>query len=182
MLTEDDWNQAQQKITIAWGRGKIEAAYDEIARVRASGTAQMKAQSLLYRGMIKEDVGDYCGAREDLRQAASENPSGSFARYTAEHMLGVACEKSGLSEEALRQYREALQTCLAGDDFSGGHALERFLALAGVELRSEDHHLATAVIEKSWKVLELQGEPDLDNPVVCAKALVEKTKRAPSSG
>jgi hypothetical protein len=96
----------------------------------------------------------------------------------AERSLGEACEKLGAPGAALEWYRTALKTCAEGDEFSGGHALKVFLALAGQQLLPDDEATASSVAVKSWRVLELPGSPDLKDLGKTAEALAKRTSES----
>jgi len=177
MLSELEWEQAQQRLTVAWHKGDLSVAFAEIDQVLAQGTPGMKGQALVYRGMIRESKGERSSAKEDWVSAISYAPIGSYSRYVAERSLGELCERSDNRDEAARWYRAALVTCAEGDKFSAGLALKPFLRLRGSQLSEEDRKLAITVIEKSWGVVELSGTPDLVNLNEAAEALASKASQ-----
>ena len=173
MLTETEWDQAQQQVVMAWHEGDFRRAFAEIDRVLAEGSDEMRGQSLLYRGMIHESQGAPEAAKQAWSDALSYAPTGSYARYVAERSLGDLCEKLGLREEAERWYRAALATCVAGKKFSGGLALKAFVKLMG-RLSTQDEALAESVAKKSWEALDLAGKPDLSDIGKLADTLASK--------
>lgn len=163
MLSETDWEEAQQLVMVAWHRGDFARALSEIDRVLGEGTDEMKGQSLVYRGMIRESQGALEAAKQDWSDALSHVGEGTYARYVGERSLGEVCERLGQTDEAERWYRVALATCAAGAEFSGGLALQAFVRLKGQQLSRTDKALIAAVAEKSWRALELPGKPDLSD-------------------
>jgi len=176
MLTETEWEQVQQRLTTAWHQGDFAAAFAEIDRALAEGTSEMKGQALLYRGMIHDGRDDLPAAKEDYAEALTYTGAGSYARYVAERTSGDICGKLGRDDEALGWYRAALETCVVGDGFSGGVALEAFLRLHGQQLAPDDRNLVASVARKSWGVLELPGTPDLKDLTKTAGMLARRTQ------
>jgi tetratricopeptide (TPR) repeat protein len=174
MLTETEWDHAQQQVVMAWHQGDFTRAFSEIERVLVAGTDEMKGQSLIYRGMIRESQGALEDAKQDWTDALSYASNGSYARYVSERSLGEVCEKLGLREQAERWYRAALATCVAGRKFSGGLALKAFVKLKGPRLSKQDETLVVAVAKKSWKALDLKGKPDLTDLGRLAETLAKR--------
>lgn len=82
--------------------------------------------------------------------------------------IGTVCQKFGRDEDGLSWYRKALNTCLDGGAFSGHQALAAFFSLNGGQPSSGIDPLVTAVLKKSWHVLELPGSApseDLGNAI-----------------
>lgn len=163
MLNEIEFNRVIGEIIFAWAHrdfigalAKIDAVIDEI-------TPEMKAHCLLFSGNIKDDQGLSSEARRDWLAAIPYCRAGSFDRHRLEYEIGRSYEKAALRNDALAFYRSAIQTCATGDEFAGNKALSAFLALNTGWISSEDEATVAAAIEKSWRVLELPGEPDLKN-------------------
>jgi tetratricopeptide (TPR) repeat protein len=168
MLTKSEFDQLQQRIFQAWHRGEISEAFAEIDSALREGTSDMKGQSLFYRGMINESIGSLDAAMQDWLSVLKHAERGSFLRYQAEYGIGTVCQKSGRDEDGLSWYRKALNTCLDGGAFSGHQALAAFFSLNGGQPSSGIDPLVTAVLKKSWHVLELPGSApseDLGNAI-----------------
>ena len=163
MISDKEFNDAQERLVSAWHRGDVAGAFSEIERILREGTGEMKSQSLFYRGMIQEDQGKITEAQQDWLKAHEYAKEGTFIRYELEHKIGESLERLNQNGEALNWYRRALNTCAGGNNFSGHQTLTSLLNLNGGDLSTEDPSLLASVIEKSWLVLELAGKPDLEN-------------------
>ena len=163
MLTSDEWQEAERNSVRAWSRGDPATALADIQRVLNTGTAEQRGRALMYRGSMHEDAHDWLNARGDFIQAAGLLPPGSYARYTAELSVGHVCELNGERQEAFAWHRAALLTCsLAIEPFSGASAARGLMSLEP-EIQPADRQLLRDVLAKSWRILQLPGEPDLDN-------------------
>jgi tetratricopeptide (TPR) repeat protein len=171
MLTEREFNEVQQRITGAWHRGQLDEAFAEIERVLAGGLPKMKAQCLLYRGMMRQGAGALTDARHDWMQALRYARRATYLRFQLEHHIGEALEQEGQPAEALSHYRKALKTCSDGGEFSGHQTLTAYLRLKGGEIDAGDEALLASVAAKSWRVLELPGAPNLEDLTATVAAL-----------
>jgi tetratricopeptide (TPR) repeat protein len=123
--------------------------------------AEILSQALDMRAIFKEWQGDLEGAEKDLLQAHALAPPG-FGRYAVELGLGGICEKRQRPAEAVSWYRAALETSVEADGVAAGGALRSFLRLRPEQsLSPEERSLCARVVEHSWEVLELPGQPDL---------------------
>lgn len=134
---------------------------------------ETRSEALSFRASLKEDIGDYTSAKEDLLQAIQLSPELSYSRYTIELGLGDVCERLGNYDEAIHWFKIALLTSINGEGISGGSALRSFVDKKGEgKLTEEDKTLCNRVAEKAWKLLEIQGEPDLSNLLKTAEILI----------
>jgi hypothetical protein len=140
--------------------------------VLREGSAEIKGQCLLFRGMIKDDQGEL-DAKQDWLNALAYARAGTFLRHNLESNIGKVCETLGLREEAASWYRAALNTCSRGNEFSGHPALTALLKLSGGQISAEDKAMFRSVSEKSWRVLQLLGTPDLNDLVGTVSKLAE---------
>jgi len=161
MLTEREFSEAHQRILGAWRGGAPDEALAEVQRVLDEGAPDMKARALLLRGMIKDGAGAADEARLDWDGALQYASAGTYLRFLLEHQIGEALEREGKPTEALRWYARALRTCAEGDEFSGRRALTAYLRLKGGKVGPDDEAAVAAAAEKSWRVLELAGAPNL---------------------
>jgi hypothetical protein len=162
-LTSNEWEEEERVIVRAWSRGDSATALAHIQRVLEIGTAEQRGRALIYRGSMHEDARDWLNARDDFIQAAGLLPPGSYARYTAELSVGHVCELNGARQEALAWHRAALLTCSRSiEPFSGASAARSLMSLEP-EIQTADRQLLRDVLAKSWRVLHLDGEPDLDD-------------------
>lgn len=160
-LTRREFHTAQQRITSAWHRGDQPTAFAEINRIVRDGRDEMKAQALWLSGLIKQSSGNLRGAEKDWLKALPFAGEGTFLRHTLQHEIGNALETTGCVEDALSWYRAALATCATGDEFAANPSLVAFLRINGENIAEEDRQIVNAAIERSWRVLEVEGKPDL---------------------
>lgn len=174
MMTPDEWDAAERGIVRAWTTGAVAQALQEIDRVLERGNDEHRGRALMYRGSIHEEASNWEAARDDFVQAVGLLSARSYLRYTAELSVGHACEKAGETQEAMEWYRAALRTCAQADElFSGATATKALLVLAP-ELSPSDRELARTVTAKSWQVLSLPNEPNLDDLVGMTEILMQR--------
>lgn len=172
-MTPDEWNAAERGIVHAWATGAAAQALQEIERVLDRGNDEQRGRALMYRGSIHEETSNWQAAKDDFIQAVGLLSVGSYPRYTAESSVGHACERAGQTQEAVKWYRAALFTCAQADEpFSGGTAAKGLLALAP-ELPASDRELARTVAVKSWYVLNLPNQPNLDDLAGTTEILIQ---------
>lgn len=164
MLTQREFAEMKQKVRGAWYKGELDTALAGIERVLEEGTPDMKAESLLDRGMIRQSMGALAAARQDWIEGLRYAREGTYLRFRLEQGIGEAFAREELLGEALNWYKRALQTCSSGDEFAGLRALTAYLRLKGGNIEPGDDPLIASVVVKSWRVLELPGTPDLTNP------------------
>lgn len=163
MLTEREFARMTEKIRGAWRKGELDTALAGIEKVLEEGTPDMKAESLLDRGRIKQSMGALAAARQDWTEGLRYARPGTYLRFCLEQSVGEGLEREGLLGEALGWYKRALQTCSSGDEFAGRRALTAYLRLKDGNVEPGDDALLASVVVKSWRVLELPGTPGLEN-------------------
>jgi hypothetical protein len=174
MMTPNEWDAAERDIVRAWTTGAARQAIQEIERVLERGDDEQRGRALMYRGSIHEETSNWQAARDDFIQAVGLLSARSYQRYAAELSVGHACEKAGETQDAVKWYRAALLTCAGADEpFSGGTALKGLLALAP-ELSVSDLELARTVTAKSWHVMNLPNEPNLDDLAGTAEIVMQR--------
>jgi len=146
-----------------WHDGNSAGALLILERVLADGSGEMKRVALMLAGMIKEGEGDYEGAANDWSRGLSFSSENPFVKFQLELNLGRLAEKSGNPVAARDWYLAALKTCLVGDGFSGVEVVSEFWSLTEGSISDEERALVSAVVEISWSVHEIIGEPDLRN-------------------
>ena len=163
MLNEIEFNEVVGKIRVAWAHRDFAGALAEIEAVNGNVTPEMTSHCLLLSGNIKEDQGLSVDARQDWLAAIPHSRGGSFGRHCLEYQIGRSYENAGQRADAQAFYRSAIQTCAYGDEFAGNQSLSAYLTLNDGQILSEDQDDVAAAIVKSWRVLELSGEPDLND-------------------
>lgn len=174
MMTPNEWDQAEREIVRAWTTGAVAEALQQIESVLGQGDEEQRGRALMYRGSIKEESANWDAAKGDFIQAVGLFRPGSYPRYTAELSVGHSYEKAGEKQQAVQWYRAALLTCTQADElFSGATATKALLALEPV-LAPKDMELARAATVRSWQVLNLAGEPDLDDLGSATETLMQR--------
>ncbi len=145
----------------------------------------LKSETIAYRANVYEKMGDFASAKKDLLYALSLIERENYPKYVLEMEIGIIHEKEYNKEEALSWYSRALSTCVKTGNTSGDWAVRKFVNLKGENnLTKEERALCEEVVRASWKVLNLSGEPDLDNLIKTADYLTSVAsdrKRYPSS-
>jgi hypothetical protein len=161
-ITRAEFHQLMGMLTKAWHDRRVLDAFSIVDEVLDRGAPEMKVQALLFRGMIKEDEADLAGAMKDWLQLLGFGVD-SFVSHQAQCLLGKANEHLGLTSEATEWYWAALVTCQKCGEFSGVDALRGFWECRGDGITDEERTVLVAVIEKSWRVHDLTGLPNLDD-------------------
>lgn len=154
--------------------GTAQAALELVLR---QGDSEMKGKCLFYQGLISKEKGNTAEARQHWIKALEYAPEGSFVRFQLELNLGNTAEQQAERDEALDWLLKALETCCRGDEFAGIQALAGYLKLNGGTIRPEDESLIACVCVKSWRVLELVGEPESSDWSVTATRLAGELER-----
>ena len=157
--------------------GDSDAAQAALDLVLMQGSSEMKGKCLFYQGLISEEKGNTAEARQSWTKALAYAPEGSFLRFQLELNLGNTSEQQARRDEALDWLRKALETCCRGDEFAGIEALTGYLKLNGGRIRAEDESLIACVCVKSWRVLELVGQPESNDWSVTATRLADELER-----
>lgn len=174
MISPDEWDDAERRIVRAWSSGAVTDALEQIESVLERGDAEQRARALIYRGSIQEESANWKAAKDDFVQAAGLFRPGSYTRYTAELSVGGVLRRAGEVHEAVKWYRAALLTCAeAVELFSGATATKALLAIAP-ELSPSDRELARTVTAKSWQLLNLPNEPNLDDLAGTTEMLIQR--------
>jgi hypothetical protein len=163
MLTRREFAEIMGKVSGAWRKGELDTALSGIETVLEDGIPDMKSESLLERGRIRQSMGATAAARQDWTEGLRYAREGTYLRFLLELSLGEALEREEQLGEALGWYKIALQTCSSGEEFAGLRALTAYLRLNGNNIEPGDHALLASVVVKSWRVLELPGTPNLEN-------------------
>lgn len=163
MLDNKEFNEALGEVTTAWGRQDLIGALEQLDELILRVTSEMQAQCLLFKGRIMKDQGLDLDARKEWLQAIPRSRSGSFVRACLEYETGMSFEKENLVEDARKYYQSAIETCAIGDEFSGNKQLGAYLALNDGKIMPGDESIIEAALVKSWRVLELPGEPSSAN-------------------
>lgn len=163
MMNQDEFDGLMGSITGAWAQRDFESAFSQLEAIVKRGSAEMKANALLFSGMIKESNKQLLDARQDWLEGIPHSPQGSFVRYNLQQNIGRSFENENSFAEAHKWYRAAIQTCANGGEFSGEKALVAYLSLHDGQIKDEDRNIFSVAVEKSWRILELPGRPSLDD-------------------
>jgi tetratricopeptide (TPR) repeat protein len=141
--------------------------------------ADLRCDAYGYRATFYEKLGKFDKAIQDWLSSYSLVTTSAimdiaFKKYVTELRIGGVFEKQSKMQEAMDWYRKALTTVCEGEGTSGGAAIKSFLTIVGDgTLTDEDRTLCNDVVAKSWKLLHIEGEPDLSNPLMAAEKLIQ---------
>jgi tetratricopeptide (TPR) repeat protein len=162
MISNKDFHiQILPRIEAATNRQDYDAAWKVLDEIIDDVSPEKKAHCYLLRGEIKDKLGDPPGARQEWRRGLQFSVPGSFGQLTLYHELGESHENAGEKEKALEYYVSAVKSCAEGSVFSSRKPLAAFLALNGGQIPPEYQETFAIAIQKSWRVHEFEGEPDL---------------------
>lgn len=157
-----NWMRVMREASLHLRQGSTRYALQVIESfVSTAMTPDVRSDVLGLRAQLKADLGEFTSAKGDLLQARNLVGPG-YARYVHEVSLGAVCGRLNRANDSLEWYRQALQTCLQSPEVSCGTALKAFLTLTGDNrLDSKDRNLCERAALSSWRLLRLQGDPDL---------------------
>ncbi|MEO6391638.1 MAG: tetratricopeptide repeat protein [Pyrinomonadaceae bacterium] len=170
MITEQDAIEYFRSIYAARYADDIAAAEFHISTLMAGGSSEVKAQACWHAAQIKEQLGDFRGAQERYIEGLNYRPGGTFGRHDLQQLIGRTCEKLGEHDEAIQWYRRSMKTCLASEDF-GCLALLPYLKCGGGDIYSEDVPMVKTLVERSWRLLAVPGQPDLNDLARAIRAI-----------
>jgi len=174
MMTDDEWDRAERTIVGAWTTGDVPLAMTEIENALIQGTGEIRGRALVYRGTIHEEGGNLDQAKADFIEAAGLFVSGSYAKYSAELSVAHVCEEREITDQAIRWYRRALQTCVdSTEPFSAAVAARAFLRHSS-PVSTPDLELLQSVTTKSWRALGLPNEPNLTDLAGTADLMIKR--------
>ena len=106
-------------------------------------------------------------------------PCPDYERYTLEIALGGISEALGDLKTADYWYVKALETASSDPTTSVGLGLLRLLELRrGRGFDEEERRLAEKALRQSWRLLQIEGEPNLDDlEATTRKLLAEQGRR-----
>jgi hypothetical protein len=156
-------------------RGDFLAAVVEIDRLlEGLDDQRVRSEALAFRGTLRDDEGHLLDAKRDYREAHVISARLQYPRYTIELSLARVCERLGEVDEAATWYKHALRTAADGEEIAGGSALEGVLRIVGeANLTDEDRSLCRAVVQKSWSVLHLRIEPNVNDLLGSAQTIMK---------
>jgi len=166
-----NWIQLQRKIVSLLDQNAVAEALSALdGFLSRESNPELRSDALGWKADVHERIGDLATAMTELLEARSlVGPA--YVKYVHELRIAGICCKQQKFEDALRWYREALDTSAKGNGISGGNALNGLLNLQGkVSLSDADFALCSLVAKKSWNLLGLPGEPNLGHlPDVVSK-------------
>lgn len=174
-----EWNEVQKAVTQA---GLVEddlsAAIAILNRFLADDLpAALRREVIALRGTLCQEQGDLESAKTDFLAAVRLAAEG-YVRFELEDTLAEISRKLGDIQDADNWYTAALETGASDPRVAGGGFLLRFLKFRGVRgLSHEEHQLAKKMAHQGWRLLRVEGEPDLGDLEGTAKQLVEAQRR-----
>lgn len=185
MTQEDEeewitWRTVQKEAVETWISGDIAGAIRLISQyLESSPPKDLRRQAIAFRGDLHEEQGDLDNAKIDLTYAHELSEGPDYERYTLEISLGSIANLQGDTTAADHWYIDALRTASESPATSGGTALRRLLELRKTRgLEGEERQLAVEVAQRSWLLLRIEGEPDLEDLEDTARKLVAAQNRS----
>jgi hypothetical protein len=170
-----EWMEVQKRAAKALAEADYDSATAIVNRFLGKTTfTDLRSDALAFRASLNEDRGALKAARQDLAEALELVDVG-YQQYSLELSLGRLDEEHASDlKGARRWYLRAIETAIEDGKTSAGTALLRFLAARGEQnLLPEERQLVEESMRKSWHLLKLKGEPDLDRLERMAQLLVE---------
>lgn len=170
MNSEDEawlgWIETQKsaaKIWIEVGRPTEAIAIVQAFLDKRTSSADLEREALAFRAALFEDLGDTSKAEEDFLSAHQIAHLHGLEKYSIEISLAALFKRNGAAYKAEEWYLKALETASADRGVSGAGALYQLVKLRNnPSFEGREKLLAETVIKQAWNLLELQGEPDLN--------------------
>lgn len=177
-LDSNEFFDALSRISSAWSRGDLIRAFSEIDAIKGCGTPDMKAEAIWFSGMIKESEGANAGARADWLEAVSLCQENGFIRHNIQLGLAKSYEAEKEFDKAEHWYRMALETSITGEEFSSARLLELYLSFNNGRIPAVDVESVVKAVQRSWRVLNLPGDPPVNNLPFAVRELEKQTSQA----
>ncbi len=155
MTSRIEFEDLLSSATYAWNQQDYEGAVAILERIPATLKPEWRSQVFYFLGMVRRDYGDLEGSLRDFENGLALSAEKSFGRYHLQVAIGEHFESIQQGSSALRWYREAINSCVEGSDFSGNTALSSFLRLCNGKIPRQDLRSVEAALVKSWRVLDL---------------------------
>lgn len=162
-MNRNEFEKELERVSLEWSQKSFGDALDHLSAMLGYLSGDMKCQCLLFRGLIKQDLGFNEEARNDWNEAIEYSLDGSYLRYSLQTNLGDSHRNGQHLDAALKWYRLAIMTCSKGEEFSGSKSLAAFLEINDYHIPTEDKLEVARALRKSWRVLNLPGEPKLED-------------------
>ena len=173
MLENNRSNKKLQEVIRLWSRKDLMGAAEIIEEILLEGSPKVRAEALLFYGMVNQDQGLSEDARALWVDGLAQAGEGTFLKYLLQYNIGSSYQREGKFKNSLSWYRAAIQTCVSGDEFSCDQTLTSLLSLFEGEIPAKEKPQVTKAVEKSWNVLELPGSPDLTDLSLSIRMLNE---------
>jgi len=181
-MTDDttwlEWIEIQKQALKAQREGDLEQASKMVRSfLQRPDIEELRCEALDLLAQFKEERGEFEEAKNLLAQAVAHAPEGSYKRYAFQLALAGAHEAMSDIEGAMKHYRQALETASQDDTTSAGAALQNFVRLRGEDrLSADDRELIGRCIRQAWRLLKLEGEPELEDLTRAAKSMIRGTR------
>ena len=169
------WIEAQKSVTEIWiEQGPKEAIAALQSFLDRGPSVELHREALAYRASLFADLGDSRKAEEDFLAAHDLARLHKLEKYSIEISLAALFKRNNAIDKAEEWYLKALETASKDREVSGAGTLYQLIKLRGnPNFEGRERLLAETVIKKSWKLLELQGEPDLNQLGTSIQRLLE---------
>jgi len=151
------------------------ALLDQFLETDPAGDIQREA--IAFRGTFHQEQGDFASAKADFISALELAEEG-YVRFELQETLAEVSKKLGDTDGTDHWYATALRTGAADPRVPGGGFLLRFLNFRGRQgLSDEERQLAQQMVSHGWHLLQVDGEPDLENLEGTARRLIEAQQK-----
>lgn len=139
----------QQSLYLAQAKMMYEKRrYQECERFLQKITGENLAETLLYKGLVNFDTGNYRGAIDFFRRAIQKKTSSLFAA-NAQYLLGKTYFYHGDITAAIAAFEESLPLL---------ERRETYLYIAKCYVKQQQQQKAKEILEKGWKIGGQNGE------------------------
>lgn len=178
------WIELQKEVAKTWlEEGRPADATIVLDRyLTADLPEDLRREGTAFRAMLHREQGDLAAAKSDFLAALELAEDRDHVRFELEDSIAVISQELNDRKEAGKWYLSALRTAAADPRVVGGGFLLRYLRFRGDKnLTIEEKQLANKVVHQSWRLLQIDGEPDLENLEVTASRLIEAQQHPASS-
>jgi tetratricopeptide (TPR) repeat protein len=177
--TDSEWVEwvELQKLVLKTGleQRDVSAAIEMLNHYLAERLPEdLRREALAFRATLFEEEGQLGSAKSDFLSALELAPQPDYVRFELEDSLAHISEKQGSYQEANKWFGAALDTAARDPRVAGGAFILRMLRFRSNQgFTDEEHRLIRQVIQQSWHLLRVEGDPDLEDLEGTARKLIE---------
>lgn len=174
-----EWNLVQMRCLKLMAKKDLTAALREINLfLNNTHPSDLQSETLAFRGLIREKMGDILSAKEDLLSAHSHSPQATYQRYTIELTIGRLSQSTYDLEDARSWYISAVETAIKDPSTSGASAVKSLLDIKEASSWSyAEKASCEKAIRQAWALFSLSGDPNMENLKETLQILAEASAR-----